>query len=119
MRHIGLALGTLALILALTWGNMRLVTRQLDGIDAALAAAQRETGTETLAAARQLWETADDWLYATQPHQTVDEVGAALARAETYAAEGRTEEARAEVAAARDAVQTLRYRERLTLDNIF
>ena len=34
MRHIGLALGTLALLLALTWGNMRLVTRQLDGIDA-------------------------------------------------------------------------------------
>ena len=105
MRHIGLALGTLALLLALTWGNMRLVTRQLDGIDAALAAAQREPGTESLAAARRLWEAADDWLYATQPHQTVDEVGAALARAE--------------VAAARDAVQTLRYRERLTLDNIF
>ena len=119
MKHIALALGVLALTLALCWGNMRAVTRQLTGIYAALAAAEADPDLPALERARQLWEAADDWLYATQPHQTVDEAGAALARAEICAAQGSRAEARAELAAARDAVQTLLDRERLTPDNIF
>ena len=42
----------------------------------------------------------------------------ALKRAESYRAEGKTAELRAELAAARDAVRTLRDRERFSLENL-
>ena len=118
MRHIAAALGELALIVALCAGNMAALTRRLDEVDAALAAAQESAGPEELEKARALWESAGVWLHATQPHQAMDAVGEALERARVYLVEGRTAELRAALAAARDGVEALRYRERLTLGNV-
>ena len=118
MRHIAAALGTLALIAALTLCNSGRMTARLDAVDAALAAAQEAGEAETLAAARQLWDGLSLWLHATQPHPAMDAVNTALKRAESYRAEGKTAELRAELAAARDAVRTLRDRERFSLENL-
>ena len=119
MRQIGLALGTLALIVALSWSHTAALSRELAKIDTALAAAQADGRPETLQQAQTLWEAVKTRLYVTEPHQAADQVSGALARAAACLEQEKPQEARVELAVARDGVRVLLEREKLTLGNLF